>query len=96
MLTQWRSGSNHAVVELSRVARAGFTSAFLSGFVAIFYFRLLDHLSSKLPVEAWLPVSTILRKFIRAFYITLIDIAIYEPIYDTIYLSLQARQLSAC
>mmetsp|Transcript_21550 Transcript_21550/g.46379 ORF Transcript_21550/g.46379 Transcript_21550/m.46379 type:complete len:387 (-) Transcript_21550:38-1198(-) len=72
-------------LDLSRVLRSGATSALLSGYLAVFYFRLLDGALN--PSAA---AASLTGRFLPVIGKVLIDIGVYEPVYDVIYMSLQA------
>jgi len=87
-LTQARrqhlDGADAATIDLARVVRSGFTSALLSGFLATFYFALLERaLPSTDGVGLLAALAPILLKIA-------IDVGLYEPLYDTVYISVQA------
>lgn len=77
--------SPHLPLDLSRVCRSGICSSFLSGFIACFYFRWLEQ-ATTLPASwdgvrhAWL---------LPCFAKICVDVGMYEPVYDTIYISMQ-------
>ena len=60
------------------MARSGLTSALLSGFLAVFYFALLERATGGL------------ARWASVFAKVAVDVGIYEPIYDTLYITLQA------
>ena len=58
--------------------RTGFTASLLSGFLAVFYFRLLEHVFS--PLSNWASVVGKIG----------VDVGMYEPLYDCLYITMQA------
>lgn len=79
----------HARIVLSRVFRVGTICAFLSGFLCVYYYRLLELISDSLPVASW-TTSAALQRVLGAAAATLFDVVAYEPFYDSLYLSLNA------
>jgi len=83
----------HGSVDIDhrRILRSGFTSALLSGYLAVFYFRLLDkivRLPNSLasiggPLGGLCSLLPVLTK-------VAVDVGVYEPVYDTLYMTLQA------
>jgi len=78
----------HASYDLERMARSGVISALLSGFLAVFYFRWLEQ---TFPIPAVLtgPYS-VLALLSAAFAKMVVDVGLYEPLFDTVYISLQS------
>ena len=70
--------SREVTLDLTRMARSGFTSAMLSGFLAVYYFRMLERATAGL--GRWASVAAKVC----------VDVGCYEPIYDTLYITMQA------
>jgi len=87
LIGQQRTGARAATIDRTRALRSGFTSSLLSGFLAVFYFGWLERAlpagSDHLPVSFAATAFPILAKIA-------IDVGLYEPVYDTMYVSIQA------
>ena len=86
-------------IDYKRAARTGLSASVLSGALAYFYYAWLDRaigvpraLSSRLvpgglAARALLPALPIAGKIA-------VDIGLFEPVYDTLYITLQVRTLN--
>ena len=71
-------------IDVRRCMRSGVISSFLSGFVAVFYFGWLERTLS-VPASAGL-----LAVIASACAKVAVDVGLYEPVYDTVYITLHA------
>lgn len=106
-------GERRIVLDTARMARSGFTSGLLSGFLAVFYFAWLDRTWRSENVLSWFPGSASagacagegaaagcehmygegaqrLAEWACVAGKVATDVGVYEPIFDTIYITLQA------
>jgi len=85
-----RGGSAPAMLDVQRLLRSASCSALLSGWLAVHYFRALDSLVRLPGWAAAAPgAAGVLYACLPALGKVLFDIVVYEPVYDTVYLSLQ-------
>mmetsp|Transcript_27332 Transcript_27332/g.80687 ORF Transcript_27332/g.80687 Transcript_27332/m.80687 type:complete len:302 (-) Transcript_27332:113-1018(-) len=84
------SDSAPATLDVRRMLRSASCSALLSGWFAVHYFRALDSLVRLPGWAAAAPgAAGVLYACLPALGKVLFDIAVYEPVYDAVYLSLQ-------
>lgn len=71
------------------MARTGLTSAFLSGFLAVFYFSWLDR-AMRLPERWRCAAGERLAQCVCVAGKVGVDVGLYEPCYDVLYITMQA------
>ena len=85
-------GAPGVELRVARTARSGVTAGFLSGFVAVFYYRWLDSLRffpatiASLGGGGFVRTATLLPVLAKIG----VDVGVYEPCYDTLYITIQA------
>ena len=85
-------GAPGVELRVARTARSGVTAGFLSGFVAVFYYRWLDSLRffpatiASLGGTGFVRTATLLPVLAKIG----VDVGVYEPCYDTLYITIQA------
>ena len=101
----WTQRWNHAKVrggvavsthriDLRRCVRSGLISSFLSGFLAVFYFKWLENVFCR-PPTFWAEASSWAALGHHGWLVPVlgkvcVDVGCYEPVFDTVYISLQA------
>jgi len=88
-----RPARSTMTLDVRRLLRTGLTASFLSGFLAVFYFAWLDRaLSPRGWHWARLAGGGVrqLAQWASIFGKIAVDVGVYEPLYDTCYITLQA------
>lgn len=89
-----KGASSRVRIDLRRALRSGFCSSMLSGLLACFYFAWLDRVFRDAP--RWLAPERSWAAFgafaslVPAVCKMLVDVGVYEPVYDTCYLTMQS------
>ena len=81
-------------IDLRRCVRSGLISSFLSGFLAVFYFKWLETVFHR-PPALWTAASSWSALGRHGWLLPVlgkicVDVGCYEPVFDTLYISLQA------
>jgi len=89
------STSRRGTVDLDvrRMLRTSLTASFLSGYLAVFYFGWLEHATSP-HAWSWAQLAgtggvSSLAQWVSVACKIAVDIGLYEPIYDVLYITLQ-------
>lgn len=84
-----RDARSRVAIDLRRMVRTGITSALLSGCLAVLYFGWLER-TITLPL-AWREVLDVrLSACVSVLGKIGVDVGVYEPCYDTLYITIQA------
>jgi len=93
-VSQQSEGKPTAVIDYGRAARTGISASILSGALAFFYYGLLER-TVHVPQALWTKAAPggLLARLLPAMPVATkvaIDLGVFEPVYDTLYITLQA------